>query len=377
MPAPHLGPARRTLLGLVAATAAVTSVGFVAAPVAHADIAQQIRSSQAKLAQLNRQAEAAAERYDAGREVLATAQFNAAQAKAALVKESAALAGMRRQIGAVAASAYINGTAGPTLRLMAGNSPGLLLDQIGTLDHISKVQDRVLGALATARHREAAVAGDARRAASDAAAAFAALAASKAQVVSAAVQAQQVLKALEVTQQQLVAAARSAAERRAAVAAAADLAAQSHAAAAASASFIAQPVSPEPAPATAPPPHHYSGGAAQVAVSAARDQLGKPYEYGAAGPNSFDCSGLTMYAYSQAGISIPHHAADQYNQGRHVARSDLQPGDLVFFDNLGHVGIYVGSGQFIHAPHSGTDVQYGSMAGYWEQHYDGAVRLAG
>jgi len=97
--------------------------------------------------------------------------------------------------------------------------------------------------------------------------------------------------------------------------------------------------------------------------------------YGAAGPGSFDCSGLVMYAYAQAGVSLPHYAAAQYDQGRHVGRGELQPGDLVFFDGLGHVGIYAGNGQFIHAPHSGTVVQYASMAGYWDQNYVGAVRL--
>ncbi len=84
------------------------------------------------------------------------------------------------------------------------------------------------------------------------------------------------------------------------------------------------------------------------------EYLGTPYVWGGAGPSGFDCSGLAMYVYAQVGISLPHNAAMQYNTvGVPVSRSDLQPGDLVFFDGLGHMGIYIGGGQFVHAPHTG------------------------
>ncbi|WP_432981838.1 NlpC/P60 family protein [Dactylosporangium sp. CA-233914] len=98
-------------------------------------------------------------------------------------------------------------------------------------------------------------------------------------------------------------------------------------------------------------------GAAGKAVSYAWAQLGKPYVWGAAGPNSFDCSGLTMMAWKAAGVTLPHNAAEQYNTVRHITRSQLAPGDLVFYNGLGHVGIYIGNNQIIHAPNSRTVVK--------------------
>lgn len=118
-----------------------------------------------------------------------------------------------------------------------------------------------------------------------------------------------------------------------------------------------------------------SSSAAGRAVNYAIAQLGKPYVFGGTGPSGYDCSGLTMMAWRAAGVNLPRVVPDQYGAIRHVAKSDLQPGDLVFFDGLGHEGIYVGGGRFIHAPHTGTDVQYASMSNsYWAANYVGAGR---
>ena len=117
---------------------------------------------------------------------------------------------------------------------------------------------------------------------------------------------------------------------------------------------------PKPVAPTGPPPP-VSGGAS-TAVSTAKAQLGKPYEYGAAGPDSFDCSGLTMYAWRAGGVSLPHSAAMQYDAIPHVAVTQLQPGDLVFFGSpIYHEGIYVGGGQMLEAPHTGAVVRYASI----------------
>lgn len=105
-----------------------------------------------------------------------------------------------------------------------------------------------------------------------------------------------------------------------------------------------------------PPPPAVSGRAA-AAVQFAYAQLGKPYKWGAAGPGSYDCSGLTQMAWRAAGVSLPHNAAMQWKQVSHVSRSSLAPGDLVFYRSLGHVGIYVGNGNIIHAPTSGDVVK--------------------
>ena len=105
----------------------------------------------------------------------------------------------------------------------------------------------------------------------------------------------------------------------------------------------------------APPPTH--GGVVGVALS----QLGTPYVWAGSAPGGFDCSGLVMWAYAQVGVSLPHSTYAQYGYGVPVSRDQLQPGDLVFFDGLGHVGIYIGGGQFIHAPHTGDVVKISSL----------------
>ncbi|WP_236647914.1 C40 family peptidase [Micromonospora sicca] len=110
--------------------------------------------------------------------------------------------------------------------------------------------------------------------------------------------------------------------------------------------------------------------AAQTAIRVACQQVGDPYVWGATGPNSFDCSGLTQYAYKAAGISLTHFTGAQWSEGRAVSRSDARPGDLVFFySDLHHVGLYLGNGLMVHAPRTGKPVQvsqvnYMPVAGY-------------
>lgn len=117
-----------------------------------------------------------------------------------------------------------------------------------------------------------------------------------------------------------------------------------------------------------------ASGNARVVLQWAYGKLGTPYEYGGTGPR-YDCSGFVMVAWRQAGVSLPRVVPDQFNATRRVSRGDLQPGDLVFFDNLGHVGIYVGGGKFIHSPHTGSQVKFDYLSNPWySSHYYGAGR---
>ena len=111
-----------------------------------------------------------------------------------------------------------------------------------------------------------------------------------------------------------------------------------------------------------------------VALRAALTQRGKPYIWGAAGPDSYDCSGLVEWAFAQEGISLPHYTGSLWNSGMHVSKANLEPGDLVFFfADISHVGLYLGNGLMVDAPSSGQVVQVQTV--YWDS-YVGAVRIA-
>lgn len=116
-----------------------------------------------------------------------------------------------------------------------------------------------------------------------------------------------------------------------------------------------------------------------AALVAAESRIGAPYRYGGAGPDAFDCSGLVAYAYAQAGVALPRTAAEQFAVVRPVNRTDLRPGDLVFFrvngKSIGHVGIYAGDQQFVDAPQSGGQVRMASLLDEWfSERYAGAGR---
>ena len=128
------------------------------------------------------------------------------------------------------------------------------------------------------------------------------------------------------------------------------------------------------APTTTPTVVPVSGGHPEAA-SIALKYLGIPYQWGGASPGTgFDCSGLVMYVFAQLGVQLPHFAAGQYGYGSPVSRDQLQPGDLVFFDGLSHVGIYIGNGQMVHAPQTGDVVKITAISDFGSR-YVGARRI--
>ena len=121
---------------------------------------------------------------------------------------------------------------------------------------------------------------------------------------------------------------------------------------------------------TIAPPNVHGG-----VVGIAMHYLGVPYVWGGSSPRGFDCSGLVMYVFAQVGVSLPHSSYAMYNMGTPVSLSQLQAGDLVFFSGASHMGIYIGGGQFIHAPHTGDVVKISSMSGYYSSAFVGGRRI--
>jgi cell wall-associated NlpC family hydrolase len=128
--------------------------------------------------------------------------------------------------------------------------------------------------------------------------------------------------------------------------------------------------------------HHPAPGRPQtLGARAAKFSLrfrGTPYVWAGTTPRGFDCSGFTRFVYAHMGIELPHSSYAQWTMGRHVGRHALRPGDLVFFAGLGHVGLWIGHGRFIHAPQTGQVVSVASLShGWYASDYSGAVRLPG
>jgi cell wall-associated NlpC family hydrolase len=316
------------------------------------------------------------ERFNEAREELAAAREAADRAAEEQATAEAALVQARDSVRGVAYSAYTGERLGRLEAMLTSSSPGDLLDRVGFLqtiaEHNAGVLDRADDATRAA-HRAQELAA---RAAGDAEAQVARLAAQQ-DVLDRQIAAFRAdYERLSAEEQR---ASRAAAERHAAEQAAAQEAAETTA-----------PVdpgpdpSPAPAPSAAPapaptaPPVAAAGGsgAAQVAVSTALAQAGDPYVWAAAGPDAFDCSGLTQYAYAAAGIQLPHSSSMQSTMGSPVSLSALQPGDLLFFYSpVSHVGMYIGNGQMVHASTYGEPVKIASIDSMGS--FTSARRIAG
>ena len=282
------------------------------------------------VADASHQLEVVTEQVNDAQVQLADQQQAAAAAAAQLAAAQTQLQTLGAQMDEVAVSAYTGNPSG-IAALLTSSSPEDFLAQVSTLDLIAGHTDDLLTQVSAA----AQVATDAQNTAT--------AAADQAQQSLDQVTAQQADLQQQITAYQAQVAALTAPQR---------------------AAVRAVTSGPE---VTAPASVVADSAAAQTVVDAAMAQRGDPYVWAAGGPDSFDCSGLTAYAYAAAGISLPHSSAAQARMGTAVSRADLQPGDLVYFYSpVSHIGIYIGNGMMVHAPTSGDVVKVASvdMSGY-------------
>jgi len=276
-----------------------------------------------------------------------------------------------RTLGARLRAIYIAGDENSTLEVLLGaKNLDDLLNRVDMVNRVSDEDARVLGEIKVFRREVQRRAVELKRAHEEQAKVVADRAAQKAQIEAGLAQRRQLVASIKgaIAKLQAQEAARQAelarqAQARLALIHQQALEAQNQTVVGATAST--------PEGVTVAPPSHYTG-----VVAIAMQYLGTPYVWGGSSPSGFDCSGLVVYVFAQVGVSLPHYTGDLWNQGVPVSVDQLQPGDLVFFNGLGHVGIYIGGGQFIHSPHTGDVVKISSLSDPWyASSYDGARRI--
>jgi peptidoglycan DL-endopeptidase CwlO len=345
-------PARYRVRTLIATSIAAITALVVLPGVGYADPQPTMEQVQAQVDQLNTEAAMAAERYNDARLKLDDIQQKLASAQALAGTQEQKVASARTGLAAFASATYRTGGIDPTVLLVASEDPEEFLASSSSL---ARLTDRSAASLRTVIAERSQLQQDNALVAeqlADLAEAKAEVEREKTEIDAKLAQAQQVLNTLKEEERQRVLAAQRAARDR-------DQAA-------ADAARAAKPAAEKPT---------YTGsasGPAAIAVAFAYDQLGDRYVYGASGPNAWDCSGLTQGAWAAAGVSLPHSSKAQYSGGRKVAKSELQPGDLVFFYSpISHVGIYIGDGNMIHASNPSKPV---AIAPIDYIPYSGAVR---
>jgi cell wall-associated NlpC family hydrolase len=333
------------LISLALITASLT---FVLAPLSSAAPSrEQVQQARARLETLNRELSLLVEQYNQARLRLEQVQGRLAEVQEAAQRARAEADRATQSLNRSAARAY-TGIGSQFSVLFDATSLGDFSDRLEFIGSIAQADVDLANAAERARQEARWTADELQAVVGERREVLADIGAKRAQIESRVAEARQLYEELD----------RTFREAQAAAAAAARAAAQQSVTVAAS--------SPIPAP-PAPNP------AAQAALDAAYSAIGTPYQFGGASPETgFDCSGFTMWAWAQAGVSLPHSSAAQYSALPHVAREDLQPGDLLFFYSpISHVAMYVGGGRMIHSSHPGTTV--GVVAVYWDS-FVGAAR---
>jgi cell wall-associated NlpC family hydrolase len=297
---------------------------------AQADPTPSLNDVQKKVKDLQEQSEVVAEQVNTANTQLADLQHKVDQIQGRIAVEQTTLGDAQSSLGSLAAAQYKSGGLDQTLQLIMSNAPDTYLQQASALSEIS---NRSAASVKNAQEARRQLDQDRTAASSDLAQMQKTrdqIAAEQADIKAKQKAAQDLLNSLTPTQRvqyNQVVKQQTAAQSK--------------------------------APANLPPAPNAR---AQAAVNFAKAQIGKPYVYGASGPRAFDCSGLTMAAWAVAGVSMPHSSSQQYYDFPKIKESDLQPGDLlIYYGTLHHVAIYVGGGMMIHAPNTGSLVQYGTV----------------
>jgi cell wall-associated NlpC family hydrolase len=374
------GSRRMALLAGLTATLALT---LLPTGSAQADTATTVdtAAAQAQVQALADKAEIVVEKYDASQDALAAAQLQLSTDRAAITAAQTSVDSTQGLVDTIARDSYESGALGGAASVLLSQDPQAALRGASYLEQLAANRDRQLAEATSARNALV----QAQAASNQELASVQNLQASlqaEQKTINALIGKQQA--ALTASQAQAAAQVASTAQvsrsdsrtalPKTAVAVAAKAAAPKAAAPKAAAPKAAAPKAAAPkaaAPAVVVPAVASSKAAAVLRYAYA--QLGKPYRYGAAGARTFDCSGLTMRAWAAAGVSISHNAAAQYGSTKHVAKSALQPGDLVYFGRpIHHVGIYIGGGKFIEAPYTGADIRISNLSARHD--YAGASR---
>lgn len=334
----------RLLVGVAAAMVAAQMAGVGAQP-ATAAPESDIATVRARVERLQHEAEVASEKYNDVREQLKSLDVRVKAAQTRLGLQQANLASARRVVGQLAAESYRGGDFA-TLELYLGDDPDAMLTRAGVVETLADRQVQAVTRLRDAQRQLASGMADLGRQKAKVTASRAALAASKKDVEAKLAEARGLLSRLSGAQRRALERASRDAERKAA--------------------RDAQSQAPADSGDTAGGIAMTCGGVAVKAPTArvkavldyACAQLGDPYQWGADGPDSFDCSGLTMQAWARGGVSLPHSSKMQVGYGTRVSASNLRPGDLVFFYSpISHVAIYIGKGMMVTAPQTGDTVR--------------------
>ncbi|MBP0461473.1 C40 family peptidase [Streptomyces montanisoli] len=339
--ASHRRPKQPNRARVSVLTATAAAAVALTSQAAHADPKPSVKDVKSKVDDLYKQTEQATEKYDGAKSQESKLQKEVGNLQDKVARGQAELNKMRDALGAMATAQYRTGGIDPSVQLFLSSNPDSYLDKASTLDQVSAKQADQLREI-QAKQRELA---QERKQAQDKMKSLAAarkeLGGKKKEIQGKLADANKLLNTLTAQQRaQMQQDEQQAANR--------------------SSSRVSLgkgvPASKR----------------AAVAFAAAQTRLGKPYVYGATGPNSFDCSGLMMWAYAHAGVSLPRTSQAQGTVGPHLGRSQLEIGDLVIMDGGSHVGMYAGNGQVLHAPHTGTVVKYEAMS---DMIFDYGVRV--